>query len=77
MRDLLGDGESGEGYQPAWFGANGPTEEQLNTLVPKFLGPEYIHIVVAGSEAGKFSTAYGGWVLGPIGSNPVSRRIED
>ncbi len=77
MRDLLGDDESGEGYQRAWFGAAGPTEAQLDTLVPKFRGPEYIHIVVAGSEAGKFSTAYGGWVLGPIGSNPVSRRIED
>ena len=77
MRDLLGDDESGEGYQRAWFGAKGPTEAQLDTLVPKFRGPEYIHIVVAGSEAGKFSTAYGGWVLGPIGSNPVSRKIED
>lgn len=77
MRELLGDDESGEGYQRSWYGAAGPTEAQLNTLVPKFRGPEYIHIAVAGSEAGKFSTAYGGWVLGPIGSNPVSRKIDE
>jgi hypothetical protein len=77
MRELLGDDESGEGHQRSWYGAAGPTEAQLNALVPKFRGPEYIHIAVAGSEAGKFSTAYGGWVLGPIGSNPVSRRIDD
>jgi hypothetical protein len=77
MRELLGDDESGEGHQRAWYGPAGPTEEQLNALVPKFRGPEYIHIAVAGSEAGKFSTAYGGWVLGPIGSNPVSRKIDD
>ncbi len=77
MRELMGDDESGEGYQRAWYGAAGPTEQQLNTLVPKFRGPEYIHIAVAGSEAGKFSTAYGGWVLAPIGSNPVSQKIGD
>ena len=77
MRELMGDDESGEGYQRAWYGAAGPTQEQLNTRVPKFRGPEYIHIAVAGGEAGKFSTAYGGWVLAPIGSNPVSRRIDD
>ena len=77
MRELLGDDESGEGYQRSWYGAAGPTEAQLDTLVPKFRGPEYIHIAVAGSEAGKFSTAYGGWVLGPIGSNPVSRKVDE
>ena len=77
MRDLMADAESAEGLQPAWYGAAGPTEDQLNTLIPKFRGPEYIHIAVAGSEAGKFSTAYGGWVIAPIGSNPVSRKIDE
>ncbi len=77
MRELMADEQSGEGLQPSWYGANGPTEEQLAKPMPKFRGPEYIHIAVAGSEAGKFSTAYGGWVIAPIGSAPVSRRIED
>ena len=77
MRELMANDDSGEGFQRAWYGADGPTEAQLDKLIPKFRGPEYIHIAVAGSEAGKFSTAYGGWVIAPIGSNPVSRRIED
>jgi hypothetical protein len=32
--------------------------------------------VVAGSEAGKFSAAFHGWVTGPAGSMSVSRKIE-
>jgi hypothetical protein len=45
--------------------------------VPKYRGPEYIHIAVAGSEAGKFAAIFEGWVSGPTGSIPVSRRIEE
>jgi hypothetical protein len=77
MRELLQDDESGAGVPLRMFGDDGPTEEQLAQLVPKFRGPEYIHIAVAGSEAGKFAAIFETWVSGPTGSIPVSRRIED
>lgn len=76
VRDLLADAESGEGIAPARFGPGGPTEDQLDLRVPKFRSPESIHIAVAGGEAGKFSAVFGGWVSGPTGSMPVSRRID-
>lgn len=41
----------------------------------KFASSEYIHIVVAGSEAGKFSSAFHGWVTGATGSLSVSKKI--
>jgi hypothetical protein len=50
---------------------------QLDRMTPKFASDEYIHIVVAGSEAGKFSSAFYGWVTGAMGSQSVSRKIED
>ncbi len=53
---------------------------QNDTNVPaktsKFAGKEYIHLVVAGSEAGKFSSAFHGWATGSIGSISVSKKIE-
>lgn len=42
----------------------------------KFAGTEYIHIVVAGSDAGKFSSAFHGWATGARGSIAVSKKIE-
>ena len=51
-------------------------EATLNKLVSKFKSDDDIHIVVAGSEAGKFSGAFHGWVTGSVGSIPVSRKIE-
>ena len=42
----------------------------------KFASTEYIHIVVAGSEAGKFSSAFHGWATGAVGSLSVSRKVE-
>ena len=42
----------------------------------KFASEEYIHIVVAGSEAGKFSSAFHGWATGAVGSLSVSRKID-
>ena len=51
-------------------------EEAQNRLVPKFASEDNIHIVVAGSDAGKFSGAFHGWAGGSIGSIPVSRKIE-
>ena len=48
----------------------------LANSVPKFAGEQYIHIVVAGSDAGKFSSAFHGWATGKIGSVSVSQKIE-
>ena len=42
----------------------------------KFASTDYIHIVVAGSEAGKFSSAFHGWATGAVGAVSVSRKIE-
>jgi hypothetical protein len=42
----------------------------------KFASSEYIHIVVAGSDAGKFSSAFHGWVTGTAGSISVSKKID-
>ena len=53
------------------------SDEQLNNRVPKFAKREHIHMVVAGSDAGKFSSAFHGWVTGPMGSQAVSRKIEE
>lgn len=77
LRDLIADEETGEGMLPRWYGPTGPTEEQLAQAIPKFSDPKYINIAVAGSEAGKFSTAFGGWVSGTLGSVVVSRQIEE
>ena len=53
------------------------TAEQLDRLLPKFRTDEDIQIVVAGSDAGKFSGAFHGWATGEIGSQPVSMKIEE
>lgn len=52
-----------------------------NLTVPKFQpingkGHESLNIVVAGGEAGKFSLFFSGWTAGPMGSFPVSEKIE-
>jgi peroxiredoxin len=44
--------------------------------VSKFASTDFIHIVVAGSDAGKFSSAFHGWVSGDIGSVSVSKKID-
>ena len=43
---------------------------------PKFASTDYIHIVVAGSDAGKFSSAFHGWATGAVGSLSVSKKID-
>jgi hypothetical protein len=73
-RELVSDLLLGSGIPRAV--AATMTQEQLDGLVPKFASEENIHIVVAGSEAGKFSAVFHGWVGGAVGSVPVSRRIE-
>ena len=52
-------------------------EEMKNRELTKFASPDNIHIVVAGSDAGKFSGAFHGWLTGPGGSIVVSRKIEE
>ena len=77
LRELLRDAESGAGYDPATFGPNGPTKEQLDERMPKFHSKDSIHIVIAGSDAGKWSAVIAGWASGPTGSIPTSRKIEE
>ena len=74
LRDMIADDISGAGI-PIEVAA-GMTEAQLTVQVSKFASDKNIHIVVAGSEAGKFSAAFHGWMTGSMGSLPVSRKIE-
>jgi len=75
LRAMVADDVSGAGMTRA--AAAKLDDAQLDNLVPKFAKPEHIHIVVAGSGAGKFSSAFHGWVTGPMGSQSVSRKIEE
>jgi hypothetical protein len=73
LSELAPDGECLEGL-PLRLG-HGADPTQL--LLPKFRSPDAIHVVVAGGPAGKFAAVIGGWVAGPTGSIPVTRRIGD
>ena len=75
LRDMVADDVSGAGMTRAAAAKLG--DEQLAKPVPKFAKREHIHMVVAGSDAGKFSSAFHGWVTGPMGSQAVSRKIEE
>ena len=75
LRDMVGNEVSGAGLKPE-VAAQFPAEK-LDAPVPKFLSEDYIHIVVAGSDAGKFSGAFHGWATGGMGSISVSRKIGD
>jgi AhpC/TSA family len=77
LSELIPDAESGEGIPLRALGLENPTAEQLAQKIPKFRRPEYINIIVAGGDAGKFSAVFAGWVSGPMGSSSVSRRIEE
>ena len=72
LRELIADEQSGVGRPLDAFGPDGPTEQQLDELIPKFDSPQRIHIVVAGSEAGKITAIFPGW-----GSEVESQVIED
>jgi hypothetical protein len=74
LREMVADSVSGSGIAEAAARAMSP--EKLATKSPKFASTDYIHIVVAGADAGKFSSAFHGWATGPIGSVSVSRKIE-
>ena len=75
MRELVADENSATGIKAAT--AEKMDEASLDQMMTKFRRDEDIHIVVAGSEAGKFSGAFHGWVTGSVGSVPVSRKIEE
>lgn len=74
LTEMLVDDLSGAGISQAAAEAMGP--EALGRSVPKFASTDYIHIVVAGSDAGKFSSAFHGWATGAVGSISVSKKID-
>ena len=75
IRELVENEISAVGFSKAT--ADGMDSAALDKLLPKFKNEDDIHIVVAGSEAGKFSGAFHGWATGEIGSISVSRIIEE
>lgn len=75
LSDLVQNEKSGVGIPADKFAALS-VEAQQRTLT-KFKSENDIHVVVAGSDAGKFSGAFHGWVTGPGGSIVVSKKIED
>ncbi len=75
LRSMVADDISGAGMTRQ--AAAKLSDEQLDKCVPKFASGDYIHMVVAGSDAGKFSSAFHGWVTGAMGSQSVSRKIEE
>ena len=72
--ELVQDEKSGVGIPAASFAKM--SEEMRNRQLTKFASADDIHVVVAGSEAGKFSGAFHGWLTGPGGSIVVSKKIE-
>ena len=75
IRDLVENDSSGTGFRRA--AAQQMSAEELDKRLPKFRRDTDIHIVVAGSDAGKFSGAFHGWAIGEIGSQSVSVKIEE
>jgi hypothetical protein len=75
IRDLVENEVSAVGFKKSAAAAMAP--EQLDRHLPKFRHDSDIHIMVAGADAGKFSGAFHGWATGEIGSQPVSKKIEE
>ncbi len=75
LEELVENEVSAVGFKQAAFEAMAP--EARSRVLPKFKTPDDIHMVVAGSDAGKFSGAFHGWATGEIGSIPVSKKIEE
>lgn len=74
LSDMVADEQSGAGIPREKAKEMGA--EALATSVPKFASTDFIHIVVAGSDAGKFSSAFHGWATGAVGSVSVSKKID-
>jgi peroxiredoxin len=77
LRDLLADADGSAEGLPRRLVGESPSAETLAQLVPKFASEESIQIVVAGGTAGKFSAVIGGWVGGSMGSQMVTKKIEE
>ena len=75
IRELVENPISAVGFKKAM--AEGMDAATLDKQLPKFKSADDIHLVVAGSDAGKFSGAFHGWATGEIGSISVSRKIEE
>ena len=75
IRELVENPTSAVGFKKAT--AEGMDAAALDKQLPKFKSADDIHLVVAGSDAGKFSGAFHGWATGEIGSISVSRKIEE
>ncbi|MBV1877942.1 MAG: redoxin domain-containing protein [Pseudomonadales bacterium] len=75
VHQLVEDDQSGMGIPAAKFAQM--SEQTKNGQLTKFASADDIHIVVAGSDAGKFSGAFHGWVNGPTGSMVVSKKIQE
>lgn len=75
ISELVENEISGVGFKRKAFEAM--DEKARSRMLPKFKSPDDIHIVVAGSDAGKFSGAFHGWATGEIGSISVSKKIEE
>ncbi|MFM8412558.1 MAG: redoxin domain-containing protein [Alphaproteobacteria bacterium] len=73
LSELLSDDDCREGVPAKLAGGADPSTVRLS----KFRDPRKIHLLVAGGPAGKFSAVIGGWVQGPMGSEIVTRKIED
>lgn len=75
LSELVENEISAVGFKQAAFDAM--DEKARQRTLPKFKSPDDIHMVVAGSDAGKFSGAFHGWATGEIGSISVSKKIEE
>ncbi|HEY5646904.1 MAG TPA: redoxin family protein [Pseudomonadales bacterium] len=75
ISELVENEISGVGFKRKVFEAM--DDKARSRMLPKFKSPDDIHIVVAGSDAGKFSGAFHGWATGEIGSISVSKKIEE
>ena len=74
LSEMLMDEKSGAGISAEVAEKMGA--DAMARSVPKFADTDFIHIVVAGSEAGKFSSAFHGWATGAVGSVSVSKKID-
>lgn len=70
------DGWTKNDLREAIQGATSIGLRHPDLATPKFPELDYIHLVVAGGEAGKYTAVFEGWVR-DVGSVPTSRKIED
>ena len=70
------DGWTKNDLREAIQGATSTGLRHPDLATPKFPELDYIHLVVAGAEAGKYTAVFEGWVR-DVGSVPTSCKIED